>query len=313
MATFPAKPWSDGQTYEVVAGQTFRYNGTSQAWEYVTNLAIDSEVQTGLTAIELKTDSDSQRITDLKATVALSSSDITSLTARLDSDEIAIQATKTTLSSEVSRLDARLDSDSIVIQRLRYDLSILDSNLDSDVADIKALRRDADSDSAALQLLSGEAKANAASIQTTLAMLDSDGTVLQSLRTDLDAEIATTGSEINTINARLDSDEAAIQAVRTDLTAQITTVQSRLDSDSAVLQSLQGQVDALNLGNVVLENDHDSDVAAINATVDALPLPVISATQPTGQAGLIWISLTDGRLYYWHATDEAWTEIVTGA
>ena len=71
---------------------------------------------------------------------------------------------------------------------------------------------------------------------------------------------------------------------------------ARLDSDESVIQSLQTQVDSLNTQSGVLEVDHDSDI-------DALPMPVVSATQPAGKTGQLWINTTDGKLYYWNDSD----------
>jgi hypothetical protein len=60
----------------------------------------------------------------------------------------------------------------------------------------------------------------------TIARLDSDSAEIQSLRTDLDAEITATNTDITAIKARLDSDDARLQAIDTQI--------ANLSSDSIV-------------------------------------------------------------------------------
>ena len=115
----------------------------------------------------------------------------------------------------------------------------------------------------------------------------------------------------------LDSDSINIQALRKDLDAEITLVNNayavltaRHDSDSIIIQDLQTQVDALSLDNIVIEADHDSDVARIDADVVALAIPVVSAAQPTGKTGQLWVNTNDGKLYYWNDSD-TFVSIVT--
>jgi hypothetical protein len=79
MATFPSKPWSDGQTYEVIPGQTFQYSASKGTWDYITNLANDSD-----TNVEI---------------------------ARIDADISAIQSDISSLQSSVSALNLVTDSD----------------------------------------------------------------------------------------------------------------------------------------------------------------------------------------------------------
>ena len=209
--------------------------------------------------------------------------------ATLDSD---YQVDQTARDAEVSAIQGRLDSDSTALQTLRTDLAAEISATDTDVSNLNS-RIDADSDRLVsltarvdtLDLLSdseaGRVQDNIDKINVAFSMLDSDGIALQQIRTDLEAEISTTNTEISAIQARLDSDET-------------------------VIQSLQTQIDNLDSSNTVLEADHDSDISS-------LAIPIISATQPAGKAGQLWVNLNDGRLYYWDTSQETFTEIVAGA
>ena len=193
MATYPNKPWSDGQTYEVVPGETFIYNASQSVWEHVTKATLDSDFQVDKAALE--------------ADISSNTSDIstnTSAISALDTRVTANEGDITTLQAQVSALDAMSDSDALRIQQ------------------------------------------NLSDIQNAYSMLDSDGSAIQSLQT---------------------------------------------------------QIDALNTDNLVIETDHDSDITA-------LAMPVISATQPTGKAGLLWVNLNDGKMYYWNVAQEVFTEIV---
>ena len=79
--------------------------------------------ENGLRVLEIPSDSDLKVVADL-------SNNVTSITARLDSDSSMIQALATTVKS-------RLDSDSLVIQALRSDISLIKQVLDSDDAAIQ--------------------------------------------------------------------------------------------------------------------------------------------------------------------------------
>lgn len=189
----------------------------------------------------------------------------------------------------VHQTKATLDSD------YQVDKTAIEADITSNTSAIAAANARIDADSDRLTVVSTKVdaiesmsdsetariQANIASISTAFAMLDSDGSIIQGLRTDLEAEISTTNSEISTIQARLDSDET-------------------------VIQSLQTQIDNLDSSNTVLEADHDSDISN-------LAIPIISATQPAGKAGQLWVNLNDGRLYYWDTSQETFTEIVAGA
>ena len=218
MASYPNKPWTNGQTHEVVPGETFVYDATESVWKHQTKATLDSDYQVDKTALQ---------------------ADISGLDTRL-----------TTAEADIVTLEGRVDT--------------LDLLSDSEA---------------------GRVQENIDKINTAFAMLDSDSLNLQALRTDLDAEIAATNADVTAITARLDSDEA-------------------------VVQSLQTQVDTLNLDNIVIEADHDSDVARIDANVAALAIPVVSAVQPAGKTGQLWVNTNDGKLYYWNDSD-TFVSIVT--
>ena len=218
MANYPNKPWTDGQTFEVIPGETFVYDASQSVWQHQTKATLDSDFQVDKAALE--------------ADIATNASDISGLDTRLTTAEGDIS----TLQSQVSLLDGMSDSETARIEQ------------------------------------------NIADIQNAYAMLDSDGAIIQGLRTDLEAEITATNADVTAITARLDSDETALQA-------------------------LQTQVDQLNVDNVVIEADHDSDVARIDADVAALAIPVVSAVQPAGKTGQLWINTNDGKLYYWNDSD----------
>jgi hypothetical protein len=243
MANYPNKPWSDGQTFEVVPGETFVYDASQSVWTHQTKATLDSDFQVTKTALE--------------ASITENDNAITVLQARADSDEIALQALRIDLNTEIAATNADVIS-------LSGRIDVLDVLSDSEAARVQSAVDD---------------------INAAFAMLDSDGINLQALRTDLN----------NVVNAT-----AAVVFELTD----------RLDSDELVLQSLQEQVNALNLSDVVIEADHDSDIAVVDATIANLAIPVVSAVQPTGQTGMLWINTTDGKLYYWNDSD-TFVSIVT--
>ena len=225
MASYPSKPWSDGQTYEVVPGEVFVYNATQSVWQHQTKATLDSDYQVDKTAIE--------------ADITTNASDIS------------------TLQTRATAIEADIDSEHVLIKALEARVDTVELLSDSEA---------------------GRVQSNIDKINTAFAMLDSDSLNIQQIRTDLDAEVAATNADVTAITARLDSDEVA-------------------------LQSLQTQVDALVVQDGVTLADHDSDITA-------LPMPVISATQPTGKEGLLWVNLNDGKMYYWNTTAEVFTSIV---
>lgn len=126
--------------------------------------------------------------------------------------------------------------------------------------------------------------------------------------TTAEGEIDTLQATVNALAGMSDSETARIQQNITD----ITTAYAMLDSDGTVVQSLQTQIDGL-----TTSVDHDSDITALNTSiaavqsnVDAIVTAVVSATQPTGVTGQLWVNLNDGKLYYWNDSD-AFVSIVT--
>ena len=225
MANYPNKPWSDGQTFEVVPGETFVYDATQGVWTHVTKATLDSDFQVEKAALE--------------ASISANTSDISGLDTRLTTAEGDIS----TLQSQVSLLDSMSDSDAARIQQ-----NILDIN-------------------------------------AAFAMLDSDGINLQAIRTDFEAA------------------DAALQVTVDEHTA-------KLASDSDRMTAIEDSIAANSALDAVTNADHDSDVSAINATIEAQPHPIVAATAPTGKSGQLWINTTDGRLYYWNDSD-AFVSIVT--
>ena len=150
---------------------------------------------------------------------------------------------------------------------LQAQIDALEISADSDVIDIKKLRREADSDTIAIQALSTTATSQAATITTILGMLDSDGVNLQALRTDLEAEIAATNVDVNALTARLDSDSAQLQNLQTqigDITGDdLVRIRARLDSDSAYIQGLDTRLRA----EIAATN---ADVTSAESRLDAL-------------------------------------------
>ena len=238
MTSYPTKPWTNGQIYQVVPGENFQYDATDNVWVHLTNAVIDSDYQVEKTVIETN--------------VSNNSSDISTLQSRADSDELKIQSIGTlilevesSINGDISDIQSRLDSDETSIQTLKSTVAALGVISDSDALTIQS---------------------NVAAINAAYAMLDSDSINIQQLRTDLDvaeSAVSTLQTNVTNLQNRADSDETAVQTLRTDF--------------------------------------------------DALAAPVISSSQPTGKANLLWVNLNNGRLYYWNTSGEVWTEIVTGA
>lgn len=198
--------------------------------------------------------------------------------ARLDSDSAEIQRLSGLVSADTAALRADLDSDSGAIQALRTDLTTAEGNITTAQNRADAAHTRLDSDHALFQAKISAGLVNLADsdlivsqleakISTIITDMDSDSTIIQALRTDLDAEIAATNTDVTELKARLDSDTAAISAVAADLAAEIsatntdiTEVKSRLDSDSGEIQRLSGLIS----GNTAdLRADLDSDSAVI--------------------------------------------------
>lgn len=200
MATYPAKPWTNGQQYEIVPGETFEYDAVNATWVHLTKATLDSDFQVDKAALLAADSALDTRLTTAEGSISTLQSDVT------------------TLQGNISTLTGMSDSETARIQQ------------------------------------------NIADINNAYAMLDSDGLNIQALRTDLNAEIAATNSEV-----------------------------SSLQSDMATAQS---------------------DITSNTNAINALAIPVISATQPVGATGQLWINTNDGKLYYWNDSD-AFVSIVT--
>lgn len=200
MASYPNKPWSDGQTHEVVPGETFIYNASQSVWEHVTKATLDSDYQVDKTVIETNINTN------------------TSAIGSLETRMLTVEGEIDTLQSDVALLSGMSDSETARLQQ------------------------------------------NISDIETAYQRLDSDSTIIQGLRTDLETEIAATNADVSSIITRLDSDETVVQDIQTQ--------------------------------------------------VNALAIPVISASQPTGKTGQLWVNTNDGKLYYWNDSD-TFVSIVT--
>lgn len=197
MATYPSKPWTNGQQAQLVPGETYEYDAANAVWEHLTKATLDADYQADKTIIEGDITTNSSDISILQGDVTTAQGDITTLqsdvtTAQgdivtLQSDVIINQTDIITLQGQVSALDAMSDSETLRIQE------------------------------------------NISSINNAFALLDSDSLQLQALRTDLDAEIAATNADIIAVQARLDSDTAKLQALQTQVDS--------LDLDGSVLEA----------------------------------------------------------------------------
>ena len=176
------------------------------------------------------------------------------------------------------------------------------ATLDSDYqADKIVFEGNISTNSADIATLQGEMS----TAQSDISALQSDVTLLSNMSDSDRVTIESNIASINAAVANLDSDTVMLQSISINVEnaqSDITALQARADSDEAKIQSLQTQIDAVNTEAGVLETDHDSDIAA-------LPLPVISASQPTGKPGLLWINLNDGNLYFWNVAEQTFVEI----
>ena len=217
---YPSKPWTNGQTTELVPGETYEYDSVNAVWNHVTKATLDSDYQVDKTVIE--------------GNISTNSSDISTLQGEMS----AAQSDISTLQSQVTLLDSMSDSDAARIET------------------------------------------NISRINAAYSMMDSDAIDIAQLKVDLEAEIAATNSDVTSIEGDI-----------TTLQSDVSTLQSTIESSA----------------------NHDSDIAVVESAVSNLAMPVISSSQPTGKAGLLWVNLNDGKLYYWDASQEVFTEVVSGA
>jgi len=210
---------------------------------------------------------------------ALNSTWVHQTKATLDSDyQVDKATTDATLTSHTSTLSAHATQISqiqgiLVTHKQAH-------NADSDALVALTARVDT------LDLLSdseaGRVQSAIDTINTALTMLDSDGVALQSIKTQADSN---------------SSNIAAIMGVVDNY------ISPKLAADSDRMSAIEASIVANNALDAVSKNEHDSDVGVINATITTLPIPVVSASQPTGKTGQLWINTNDNKLYFWNGVD----------
>ena len=330
---FPSKPWSDGQTAELIAGSTFVYDSAKEAWL----LQISAE-QGKINSLEVSVDSDlnvvNTRLTTAEGNITTIQSDIADLLAALDSDyalnneKHAVQeALITANTNQIDTANARIDvdSDRLVavdarvttnegdIAALDIRVADLEANADSDVIDISRLRREADSDTLVIQTLGTQAAATEAEITKIKADLDSDGVNLQALRTDLEAEIAATDADVTALTARLDSDETVIQDLQTQIDAigsgNLAEISARLDSDSTAIQSLRTDLNITALAVANADTKIDAVAADLDSEKVVLGRQYIQTTTPANPGpNDMWFDPNTGILFAYDAANSVWVQ-----
>lgn len=162
MSSYPSKPWSDGQTHEVVPGETFVYDASQGIWTHVTKATLDSDFQvdkavleTDITAVENRAtalegrattlegraDNDSDRATVIEADLAALGSRVDTIELLSDSEASRVQANIDTINVAMSMLD----SDGVALQAIRTDFEAADAALQISV-DAHTTKFDVDSD-----------------------------------------------------------------------------------------------------------------------------------------------------------------------
>ena len=159
-------------------------------------------------------------------------------------------------------VQAGFDSDQVVAI---INENVVSGSVDSDVAAIAQLRRDADSDSIRIQALGTSISA----LDTALtARLDSDEIKIQAIQTQLDA--LNTG-EITALRADADSDSIAIQAIRTSVDSDYSLFNTKIalfngltDSDLTTVSNLRNDVDSDSIAIQAVRNDMDVSFSIVN-------------------------------------------------
>lgn len=323
---FPSKPWSNGQTAELVAGSTFVYDSTKDAWL----LSISTE-QANINSLQINIDSDTgaiyARLSTAEGDITTINSDISAILARLDSDyalnnqKHAVQeALITANSNAITTANARADADSDALVAVEARVTALETDVDDNVADIATLRADADSDTARIQELSVTAAANAATITATLAMLDSDGTVLQNLQTQIDA--IGTGS-LAAIEADHDSDIAVVNSSISAVENSVTTLETKVDanevshdSDIGAVQSsvtaVENSVTTLDTKVDAVAADLDSEITVVNNTIVEAGAVYKGTTPPASpNANDLWYDTATSLLFSWDASNSVWVQVIS--
>ena len=196
MANYPNKPWSDGQTFEVVPGETFVYDASQSVWTHVTKATLDSDYQVDKAVLQSDISGNTSAIATANTRIDVDSDALVAVDTRLTTAEGDIS----TLQSQVSALDAMSDSETARIQQNIADINTAFAMLDSDGINLQALRTDLDA----------EITATNNDVTALTARLDSDETVIQDLQTQIDG--LGTGN-LTDITARLDSDETVLQSI----------------------------------------------------------------------------------------------------
>ena len=324
---FPAKPWTDGQISELIPNQIFVYDAAKGAWLLETSedeakllASIDSDFQhfTGKIAVingsiaTIEGDVVTLR-SDLEAALATRAAAVDAEIARIDS---------TTLSqfNFAQALDMRLVTAENEIDTLQSEMTAVLSNSSDNTAAIANLRLEADSDVALISANAAVATAQAGTISGILASLDSDGVNIQSLRTDLEAEIALTNSEIATLqgagtdqaaaNADVDSDLGAVNA-RVDFLS--GTVDERFSNANTAIVAQGVEIDNIEL-NVA---DNLASIGDLYTAVQTLTAADVihgriwkQATAPLdAQAADLWYDTSSNKMFSYDSTYFAWVQV----
>jgi hypothetical protein len=215
----------------------------------------DSDVA-AIAALRREADSDTVRIqsiaTEIEGLDVLVDSDlkaISDLRNDVDSDSLKIQALEETVAALPT---TSFDSDQIV--------AIINENstsgsVDSDVAAVAALRRDADSDSIRLQQIQAAVDSDYALFNAKIALFngltDSDLSVVAELRNDLDSEIA--------------RNQNISQTVFEYTTTAPTTTFSGADDNGKLLSYSVGRIQVY-LNGLLLSEGASRDYTATNGT-----------------------------------------------
>ena len=171
------------------------------------------------------------------------------------------------IAAQWTKISNNFDSDQIV--------TIINENttagsIDSDVAAVAQLRRDADSDSIRIQEI-------ATSLEQINELVDSDLKAIGDLRNDVDSDsirIQDLQTQISSIGGLTDSDLKAVADLRNDV-----------DSDSTKLQALQVSVDSL------------AGTAAINTTVYTYTATQGQTTFTGTDANGLTLAYAPGKIY----------------
>ena len=170
MANYPNKPWSDGQTFEVVPGETFVYDATQAVWTHQTKATLDSDFQVDKAVLQSDISSNTSAIADVNARVDADSDRLTVVSAKVDALELMSDSETARIQSNIENINtafAMLDSDGVNLQALRTDL---DAEIAATNGDVTALTARLDSDETKIQDLQTQID----SIDTTPGMSEAD-------------------------------------------------------------------------------------------------------------------------------------------